>query len=316
MMNLRNRTLEFLIALTAIVFVVMVIFNALGGAGYIGLFEKSVGQVSAKYSLYITPAGWTFGIWGFIYICLSATISYCVSTVFRTNASGCPVYVDPIILSPLFYALLTFNFVLNILWIFVWSNEYIVAATIFLLLITYSAWLAVGHSMLRARQALELNGNKLINKEIRLQRILIHNSVSLYATWTTIASLLNINAAFQYVGPYDAETMSNVSCGLLLVILVGWFVLENTIFDSYVRYTLTQYPVVILAAVGILDRQIRTPSAEIPLSVSILTWTLLGVSITFFISRLIIVSYRHRNQRSSTISRRSPSKNHGTFATE
>lgn len=36
MMNLRNRTLEFLIALTAIVFVVMVIFNALGGAGYIG----------------------------------------------------------------------------------------------------------------------------------------------------------------------------------------------------------------------------------------------------------------------------------------
>ena len=42
-----------------------------------GLFEKSVGQVSAKYSLYITPAGWTFGIWGFIYICLSATISYC-----------------------------------------------------------------------------------------------------------------------------------------------------------------------------------------------------------------------------------------------
>ena len=68
---------------------------------------------------------------------------------------------------------------------------------------------------------------------------------------------------------------------------------------------------VILAAVGILDRQIRTPSAEIPLSVSILTWTLLGVSITFFISRLIIVSYRHRNQRSSTISRRSPSKNHG-----
>ena len=72
-----------------------------------------------------------------------------VSTLFRTSPSGQPVYVDPIILSPPFYLLLTSSFILNIIWIFVWNNEMIVAGSIFLLLITYSAWLAVGYAVLR-----------------------------------------------------------------------------------------------------------------------------------------------------------------------
>lgn len=42
-----------------------------------GLFDQSIGDVSNKYYLYITPAGWTFGIWSCIYILLGAMIVYC-----------------------------------------------------------------------------------------------------------------------------------------------------------------------------------------------------------------------------------------------
>lgn len=51
-----------------------------------------------------------------------------------------------------------------------------------------------------------------------------------------------MNIAFQYVGKCDAETTSIACTSVLLIVLVGWFALENTWLDSYVRYTLTQYP--------------------------------------------------------------------------
>lgn len=42
-----------------------------------GLFIQSVGQVSDKYTVYITPAGFTFTIWSVIYIFLGAGAIYC-----------------------------------------------------------------------------------------------------------------------------------------------------------------------------------------------------------------------------------------------
>lgn len=55
--------------------------------------------------------------------------------------------------------------------------------------------------------------------------------------------LLNINIAFQYFGNTDAETTSLVCSSILLIIMLGWFFIENTYWlDPYVRYTVTQYP--------------------------------------------------------------------------
>lgn len=92
-----------LIHLTAVLYILMIVFNALGGIGYqgrififfffskyigffqlrnptltlTGLFTQSVGQVSDIYTVYITPAGFTFTIWSVIYIFLGAGAIYC-----------------------------------------------------------------------------------------------------------------------------------------------------------------------------------------------------------------------------------------------
>ena len=104
-----------------------------------------------------------------------------------------------------------------------------------ILIVSYNFHFSMG-------RVIDANEKHIIHPEIRLQRILVHNSISIYAMWTTIASLLNINAAFQYFGPYDGEVTSAICCILLLILLIGWFVLENTIFDPDVRYILAQYP--------------------------------------------------------------------------
>ncbi len=33
----------------------------------VGIYENTTGEISDKYPLEITPADWTFSIWGFIY---------------------------------------------------------------------------------------------------------------------------------------------------------------------------------------------------------------------------------------------------------
>lgn len=183
-----------------------------------------------------------------------------------------------------------------------------------------------------------------VYKEVRLQRIFVHNGIALYSTWTTIASvsnitfndnqrkwltillfyghvkLLNINIAFQYFGNCDAETTSLVCTAVLLTILIGWFVLENTWLDSYVRYTIAQYPglftlfpttikvnllmiflsnlVIIFATSGILSKQAERnrPDGPVPESIQILTWIILGVASAQLVVRLVLVIYRYRTQ--------------------
>lgn len=53
-------------------------FNCLAGP-----FYSSTGNVSARYETDITPAGWTFSIWGVIYTWLTLMVIYITSYVFR-----------------------------------------------------------------------------------------------------------------------------------------------------------------------------------------------------------------------------------------
>ncbi|KAI9555306.1 hypothetical protein GHT06_017821 [Daphnia sinensis] len=301
-MENRNKLLAVLVHLTGAVYVVMIVLNALGGIGYEALFNQNTGQVSDKYTVYITPAGFTFTIWSVIYIFLGAGAIYSVSSVYRKSVPNSRVYVQPVILNWLFYVMLTINYALNTAWIFLWDSEWIVAACIFLLFITYTGWLAFTIACRRAKSAMKKKQEGVIKtavyKEVRLQRIVVHNGIALYTTWTTIASLLNINIAFQYFGNCDAETTSLICTAVLLTILIGWFVLENTWLDSYVRYTIAQYPVIIFATSGILSKQAEQnrPDGPVPESVQILTWIILGVASAQLVARLVLVIYRYRTQ--------------------
>nr|CAH0111439.1 unnamed protein product [Daphnia galeata] len=291
-----------LVHLSAIIYILMIVFNALGGIGYKDIFTQTTGQISDKYPVYITPSGFTFSIWAVIYIFLGSAAIYCVSSVYRKSGLNSRVYAQPVILNWLFYVALTANYSLNTAWIFLWDRELMVAACIFLLFIAYTGWISFAVACSRGKRAMEKKRDGLtktaVFKEVRLQRILIHNGIALYTTWTTIASLLNINIAFQYVGKCNAETTSVACTSVLLIVLIGWFTLENTWLDSYVRYTITQYPVVIFAVSGILSKQAdqNRPDGPVPESVQILTWIILGVATVLFVTRLALVTYRYRTQ--------------------
>ena len=90
------------------------------------------------------------------------------------------------------------------------------------------------------------------NLDKTLTWILPVNGLFLYATWTTIASLVNLAVVLQYTNAVslDATTSGTISLSLLLAVLVVYSILENTVLFSVLRYVLSVYPVVIWALTG------------------------------------------------------------------
>ena len=120
-----------------------------------------------------------------------------------------------------------------------------------------------------------------------LTRVLPMNGLCLYNTWTTIAVLINLTAAVQTTTSISDENMATISLTILLLALLTYFALENTILDNFgFRYVFTVYPVVIWALAGVLEAHWGKIGEE---RNNIYTLILLGIAIMMFAAKLILV---------------------------
>ncbi|XP_061151670.1 uncharacterized protein LOC133165796 [Syngnathus typhle] len=230
----------FVIILCAVVFVAVLVVNGLAGAGR-GAFFSSTGNVSARYETNITPAGWTFSIWGVIYTWLSLMVIYITLFVFRGSWAQC-------LLPYAFYFFWLFNIVLNMIWLLLWDRELMLSALVVLILVVLTNHSALGICCY-VTDYYGLWLKTYYPKDLTCVRILVQNGLALYTTWTSIASLINFTLVLQLWG-VAKSTAATVSLCLLFAEVVGWFILENWVLDRWVRYILTVYPVVIVALLG------------------------------------------------------------------
>ncbi len=95
--------------------------NFLGASGFINGMSQA--DVSDKYHTLITPAGFTFSIWGIIYTLILVSALWMVKNSERRSTKR---LIERI--SPLFW----FSLVSNMLWIVAFSFELIGLSTIFI----------------------------------------------------------------------------------------------------------------------------------------------------------------------------------------
>uniref|UniRef100_H3BA93 Si:dkey-29d8.3 n=1 Tax=Latimeria chalumnae TaxID=7897 RepID=H3BA93_LATCH len=291
-METHNPRLIAIMVLSLVSYIIMVVFNAFAGAGNPnGPFLQTTGNVSNKFNTEITPAGWTFSIWGVIYFWLAVWLIYVFTWLCRRNAHGW-MYLEPRILSFLFYISWIINNILNITWLFLWDRECLITALIILALIVFTNYAMLFFSY-RGSYANGAWLQKAHKTDLWLIRVLVQNGVAVYATWTTIATLLNFAAVLTYSGNVSLETAGTVALSILLIEVVSWFVLENFVLDKYVRYTLTIYPVVIVALSGVLDKNYNASS---PSKNGIYTAVLLGIACMIFAIRIVLVVWKHLNR--------------------
>jgi len=154
----------------AVAFGAVILVNALAGSTTL-IGGRNTADVSAAFPTLITPAGFTFSIWGVIYALLAAFVIFQFLPRHRQDPFNKQVGYF-FILSSLF----------NIVWLFLWQNEYVVASVLVIFALFVS--LAITYLRLNVGRAEAPRG----------ERVCVHLPFSVYLGWITIASIADVSA--------------------------------------------------------------------------------------------------------------------------
>lgn len=165
---MENKAISFRF-LAAFSYFVMVITNIF--TNIIPLNGKTTGQISDMYPTLIAPAGYTFAIWGVIYVLLFAFIIFQLQR-FDTNNGK----LDPSIMRQIRILYITSSFA-NAVWIFAWHYEFIAFSLMLMIVILFCLIII----------------NKILSEEVlnKKESLLLSLPFGVYYGWITIATVAN-----------------------------------------------------------------------------------------------------------------------------
>jgi len=260
------------------------VLSGLAGPG-ITPFTQSTGNVSDKYSTCITPASFTFSIWGLIYACLVVIALYAISLLFR-SIDGRRAWQFDGAVSLAYLLVHSINLALTITWLFVWDAENVTGSAILLLLVAITNVTAISIAAYSfGKGASELYQRSKIDFWMG---IFVINGHGFYVTWTILAGLINLTMFFIYEIELIGETVCIAMLSAVLIGFFGWFILENTVFQRSANPLITHYMVVIWASCGIYAALDGTSKA-----IEGLTIANISVFSSVLFARLVILLVRN-----------------------
>lgn len=209
----------------AITFIIMVIVNAL--ANILPINGQNTGEVSDSYANLFAPAGYTFSIWGLIYILLFAYSIYQVGVFKRSRNKLNTELLDRV------GVVFSISSIANSLWIFAWHYNVIWLSLILIVIVLISLI--------------------LIDREIRktkltlTEKILVRTPFDIYFGWITVATIANVTTFLVAIGWKGFGLPETV--WTIIILLVGFLIVTaNIVRNRNFAYGLT----VIWAYTGIL----------------------------------------------------------------
>lgn len=179
-------------------FALVLTMNAL--ANILPINGYNTGQVSAFYPNYFVPAGFTFGIWGIIYLLL---MGYVICSLLSPLPSF-PEKARKLIVATTPYFLVTC--VLNAGWIVAWHYLFL-GLSLFIMLCFLITLIAL---------FLRINTSKF---ELRpFYRFWIYHPFVVYLGWISVATIANITALFVGIG-WQGEPFAATSWSILLILI-------------------------------------------------------------------------------------------------
>ncbi|XP_076437414.1 uncharacterized protein LOC143276672 [Babylonia areolata] len=282
-----------LIIFNVILLIALFALNGISAAGLDnGIFKSTVGNQSDKYSVEITPAGWTFSIWGFIYAWQALWVLYSVVNIFRKTPQG-PNYISPPVLPPALFVTYILANCCNIAWLFLFDRDEIEASFVALLFIAIFlvAGMVVSYKSLEKFYVELLGAGRQV--DIWLVRGFVHNGLGIYAAWTSIASLINLAIVITYTDGSDVAmtTACTIALGVLTVEILVFVSTDLLLLDRYSRYTFTPYIVVVVGLIGSISKNWESGATN-----SIFTAALLGLGSLALLIKIVVSIYRHKTR--------------------
>ncbi len=250
--------------ITAVTFGIMIVLNIL--ANLLPINGNTSADVSDEYSNLFAPAGYTFSIWGLIYILLAMYTAYQLG-FFRKNR----IEVREHLLNSI-GVIFSISSIANAAWILTWHYELIPISTILISIILICLILI----------NLKIDKLKLTLKE----KIFIHLPFSVYFGWITVATIANITVLLVSIG-WDGFGIS-ADIWTMIILIVGLLITALVILKQRnIVYGL----VIIWSYVGIYVKHISKDgwNSQYPLVITTVTvclvFLVLTILYTLFISK-------------------------------
>jgi hypothetical protein len=212
-----------------VAYVIVIAVNA--AANIVPIAGQMTGDVSDKYFSLFTPAGYTFGIWGVIYLALACYVVFQALPAQRGNEMLASIG-----------RLFILSSAANALWIFAWHYEWIMVSLILMFAILYC--------LIRIYRQLDIASDSTSIGE----RVFVNVPFSLYTAWISVATLANISAMQAALDLNDYE-LSGAEWTLLKLSIAGAIGAAVVLRNRDFVYVL----VVAWAAFGIVNGQSDTP---------------------------------------------------------
>lgn len=204
-------------------FVVVILANVLSNA--LPINNQTMPEISAKYPSLFTPSGFTFSIWGVIYLGLLIFVVYQALPSQRGNGRCADI-------SKLFQ----FNCVANAAWIVVWHYD--------LLALSLLVMFAILASLILIYRQLGATDSPIVALPFRI-----------YTAWICVATIANISVLQTAYG-LDDIGISAVDWTLLKIALAGAIATVIVVRNRDIYFA----GVVVWAAYGIATKQVATPA--------------------------------------------------------
>jgi benzodiazapine receptor len=243
-------------AINIVAFIAMLVVNGLAGSTTL-LNGMTSADVSNMYPTLVTPAGFTFAIWGIIYALLMLFVVY----------QALPRNRDDLFLNKI-GVLFALSSVFNICWLFLWHYN----------LITYSLILmfALLVSLILVYLRLDIGKAAVSLREMALVQL----PFSVYLGWISIATIANVSVVLTAVGwdgfGVDATTWAVAIICVTLLLSFAMLAARKDIAFCFV---------VVWALIGILVKQSENESIILTSEIGIVL-ILAAIGMTVAFSRL------------------------------
>jgi translocator protein len=209
--------------------VVMIVVNVLANA--LPINGQNTGEISDRFIVYFTPAGYVFSIWGIIYLGLIAFAVFQALPAQRANPRLRAIGY--------WYAA---GSVANTLWILLWHYELFpltVLAMAVLLISLIVCYLRLGIGRLQVSRA---------------EQWAVQVPFSIYLGWITVATVANVTAVLYYL-KWNGWGVSNVAWTVIMLAVATVVTLLVDVSRGDVAYAF----VIVWAFIGIAVKHSATP---------------------------------------------------------
>lgn len=285
-----KRRVVVLETLALAVTVVLLVFNAVfsvyswwGDADALGMGEGTrEGLTTSSFRTPFSPAPWTFAAWIAVFLMQFAWLLHAWTYTCRQKVERTIFFL----IYPVFWVVCGVNIG------YIYAVGHLANEASLALIAVEAIFLCISVALVAVHlRRLETGLKEITFADKWSTHFLAVNGLSFYAAWTILSTLFHTATVLKEHTDLHSDTISTCLFSLMGAVTIGYFLLEATILDRYLRYVNTVYPTVVWWLGGTLAEQWNRDFSEISRNNLFAFVLLLVVGILLLVHLVLIVVF-------------------------